>query len=199
MNKLGKLLLASTSLSPVLFIVAVNQFERHISAKLSVKPAIGWLAAVKSCIGWPVAVNCGIGWLAAAIILIILCRWLLGHFSKKAGKHLLHIHEFERKDQEMLVFLFIYMLPFIRSGDSTFASEWITSICLLVILILAITHARAFHFNPVMGFFGYHFYAIKDSHGVSNLLISKKDLRRPNKKVQTVQLTSNVYIQTDYQ
>ena len=173
MSEFAKILLASTSLCPVLFIVSVNQFER--------------CGSVKS----------GIGWLAGAIILIILCGWLLRHFSKKAGKHLLHIHEFERKDHEMLAFLFIYILPFIRSGSSTFANEWITSVCLLIILVSAIAHARAFHFNPVMGFFGYHFYAIKDSQGVSNLLISRKDLQRLNQEIQTVQLSSNVYIQTE--
>lgn len=173
MNKCAKILLASTSLCPLLFIVSVNQFERCKSVKS------------------------GIGWLTATFVLIILCLWLLEHFSKKAEKHLLHIHEFEHKDQEMLAYLFIYILPFIRSGASTFASEWITSICLLVILAFSIAHARAFHFNPVMGFFGYHFYAIRDSHGVSNLLISKEDLQRPNKRIQTVQITSNVYLQTE--
>lgn len=174
MNKCAKILLASTSLCPVLFIVSVNQFERCKSVKS------------------------GVGWLAAAIILIILCGWLLRHFSKKAGKHLLHIHEFERKDHEMLAFLFIYILPFIRAGSSTFANEWITSVCLLIVLAFAIAHARAFHFNPVMGFLGYHFYAIKDSQGISNLLISKKDLQRPDQEIQTVQLTSNVYLQTEH-
>lgn len=173
MSKLAKILLASTSLCPLLLIVSVNQFERYKSVKS------------------------GIMWLAAALVLIILCGWLLKHFSKKAGKHLLYIHEFERKDHEMLAFLFIYILPVIRSESPTFASEWITSVCLLVVLTFAIAHAHAFHFNPVMGFFGYRFYAIKDSRGVSNLLISKEDSQRPDQEIQTVQLTSNVYIQTE--
>ena len=173
MNKCAKILLASTSLCPVLFIVGVNQFERCKSVKS------------------------GVPWLVTALVLIILCWWLLRHFSKKAGKHLLHICEFERKDHEMLAFLFIYILPFIRSGAAMFASEWITSVCLLIILSFAITHARAFHFNPIMGFFGYRFYSIKDSQGVSKLLISKENIQRVDKKVKIVQLTSDVYLQTE--
>jgi len=117
--------------------------------------------------------------------------------SKKAEKHLLCICEFEHKDQEMLMYLFIYILPFIRSGVATFATEWITSIFLLLIIAFAIAQANAFHFNPIMVLFGYHFYAIKDSQGVSNLLISKEDLRCPNIEVQTVQITGNVYLQTE--
>ena len=178
MNGFVKFFLALTASSPVLLIVGINEFERS-------KPWTSWTWTP-----W-------IWWVIAAPILAVLCKGLLICATKWIQKDTIEIGEFEHKDQEMLTFLFIYLLPFIRSGNSTFASEWITSICLLVILAFAIAHARAFHFNPVMGFFGYHFYAIRDSHGVSNLLISKEDLRRPNKKVQTVQITSNVYLQTE--
>ncbi len=95
----------------------------------------------------------------------------------------------------MLTFLFIYLLPFVRSKHSTFANEWIMSVYILSIIILAIAHAGAFHFNPVMRLlFGYRFYAVKDRHGVSNLLISKTDLRRSGKEVQVVGLDWNVYL-----
>ena len=105
---------------------------------------------------------------------------------------MIYIQEFERKDQEVLTFLFIYLLPFIRSGGSTFASEPITSGYVLIIIIIALVHARAFHFNPVMRLlFRYRFYAVKDQHGMSNLLISKKDLRRPRVEIQTVALSQN--------
>ena len=195
MNRFVKFFLVLTASSPVLLIVGINQFE-------ICKPWTSWTWTP-----W-------IWWVIAAPILAVLCKGLLICATKWIQKDTIEIVEFERKDQEMLAFLFIYLLPFIRSGKSTFASEWITSICLLVIFAFAISHARAFHFNPVMGLFGYHFYTIKDSHGVSNLLISKEDLRRPNKgvsnlliskedlrcpnkEVQTVQITSNVYLQTE--
>jgi len=59
MSKFAKFLLASTSLCPLLFIVSINQFERYRSVKS------------------------GIGWLAATITFVILCLWLLRHFSKR--------------------------------------------------------------------------------------------------------------------
>ena len=117
--------------------------------------------------------------------------------AKKAQRHLLEIKEFERKDQEMLTFLFIYLLPIIRSENATFASEPLTAICALGIIFVAIADVGAFHFNPVMRVFRYRFYAIKTSHGVSNLLISKKDLCRPNQEIQTVRIATNVYLHTE--
>lgn len=167
----AKCLLVATSLSPVLGAVAVSEFERGAS----------WLTWV-----W---------WLAAAFLLVVLCWLLLQYAAKNGQKHLFHIREFERKDQEMLVFLFIYLLPFIRSANPTFASEWLTSAYVLSIIILAIAHAGAFHFNPLMRLvFQYRFYAVRNCDGVSNLLISKKDLRRVGEEVQTVRLAWNVYL-----
>lgn len=171
LNIASKCLLVATSLSPILGAMAINQFERG-------KPWTSWI--------W---------WLVTAVILAFLCWALLRSAAKNAQKHLVYVKEFERRDQEMLTFLFIYLLPFVRSEQSTFANEWLTSAYILAIIILAIAHAGAFHFNPVMRLlFGYRFYATKDRHGVSSLLISKRDLRRPDKEVQTVRLARDVYL-----
>ena len=170
LNFFAKSLLVSTSLSPVLGAVAVNQFERG-------EPWTNWI--------W---------WLAVAFFLVFLCWLLLRSAAKTAQKHALYIKEFERRDQEMLTFLFIYLLPFVRSEHSTFADDWLTSVYILAIIVLAIAHAGAFHFNPVMRLLRYRFYAVKNQNGVSNLLISKTDLRRPGKEVQTVRLAWNVYL-----
>ena len=167
----AKCLLVATSLSPVLGAVAVSEFERG-------EPWMNWV--------W---------WLAAAILLTILCWLMLRYAAKKAQKSLFYIKDFERKDQEMLVFLFIYLLPFIRSANPTFASEWLTSAYVLATIIIAVAYADAFHFNPVMRLlFGYRFYSVRNREGVSNLLISRRDLRRHGEEVQTVRLAWNVYL-----
>lgn len=171
LNIIAKCLLVATSLSPVLGAVAVSEFERGA-------PWTSWI--------W---------WLAAGSLLAFLCWLLLRCAAKKAQTSLLYIQEFERKDQEMLAFLFIYLLPFIRSANPTFASEWLTGAYVLGIIILAIAHAGAFHFNPVMRLlFGYRFYAVRNREGVSNLLISRRDLRRLGEEVQTVRLAWNAYL-----
>ena len=170
LNFSAKCLLVSTSLSPVLIANAINQFER--------------------CEPW----KSYVWWLVAALLLVILCWRLLRYAENKAEIHEFQIKEFERKDQELLAFLLIYLLPFVRSENVTFASQWLTSAYVLTIIIIAIAYAGAFHFNPVMRMFGYRFYAVKNHHGVSTLLISKTDLRRPGSKLQTVRLAWDVYL-----
>ena len=171
LNVFAKILLVATSLSPVLGAVAVTQIERG-------EPWSSW-----------------VGWLGVAFALVALCWVLLRYAASNGQKHLFMIKEFETKDQEMLAFLFIYLLPFVRSASPTFASEWLTAVYILAIIILAIAHAGAFHFNPVMRLvFRYRFYSVKNRDGVSNLLISRKEFRRPGEEVQTVRLAWNVYL-----
>ena len=172
LNSIAKCLLVSTSLSPVLGAMAVSQ-----------------CASGKAWTTW-------IWWLVGTLFLLFLCRAMLRYAEKNIQKNTLVIQAFERKDQEALTFLFIYLLPFLRPSGSTFASEWLTTGYILVIIILAIAHVGAFHFNPAMRLFGYRFYAVKTKHGVHNLLISKKNLRRPGQEVETVGLDWNVYLHT---
>jgi len=172
LNTFAKFLLVSTSLSPVLGAVAVNQFARD-------EPWAGWAP-----------------WLAVALLLIFLCWALLLYASKNAQKHLFTIKEFERNDQEVLAFLLAYLLPFVSSENMAFTGEWLTGAYILGVIFLVIAHAGAFHFNPVMGLLGYHFYAVKNNDGVSLLLISKAELHRPGEDVQTVRLAHHIYLHT---
>ena len=77
-----------------------------------------------------------------------------------------------------------------------FTGDWLTGAYVLLIIFLVIAHAGAFHFNPVMGLLGYYFYAVKNEDGVSHLLISRAELRRPGQEVQTVRLAYNIYLHT---
>ena len=171
LNVFAKSLLVSTSLSPVLVAVAITQIERG-------EPWIVWI--------W---------WLVVALVLTLLCRFLLTYAENNAQKSIYTVVSYERKDQETLTFLFIYLLPFIRSGNWAIDDNWLISLYVLAVIIFAIVYAGSFHFNPVMRFvFGYRFYSAKNAHGMSTLLISKTDLTRPGLEIQTVILASNVHL-----
>lgn len=172
LNLLAKFLLVATSLSPVLGAIAVNQISR----------AEGWRVWVP--------------WLIVALVLVLLCWGLLKYSAKKIQKEIFHIREFERSDQEVLAFLFAYLLPFVTASNLSFTGDWLTGAYILGIIFLVIAHAGAFHFNPVMGLLGFHFYAVKDGQGVSHLLISRKTIRRPGKDVETVRLAQNILLYT---
>lgn len=172
LNNLAKFLLVSTSLAPVLGAVAVNQFAHH-------EPWTRWGA-----------------WLGSALLLVFLCWAMLRYAAKNSQKHLFHIREFERNDKEVLAFLLAYLLPFVSAENMAFTGDWLTGAYILGIIFLVIAHAGAFHFNPVMGLLGYHFFAVRNGDGVSHLLISKNELRMPDRDLQTVRLAHGVYLHT---
>jgi drug/metabolite transporter (DMT)-like permease len=172
LNSFARFLLVSTSLAPIFGAVAVNQFARDV-------PWTRWL--------W---------WLAAGVLLVAVCWAMLHYASRHAQKHKFRITEFERNDQEVLAFLLAYLLPFVAAENMSFTGEWLTGAYILGIIFLVIAHAGALHFNPVMGLLGYHFYAIRNDDGVSQLLISKTELRRPGREVETVRLAHHIYLHT---
>lgn len=172
LNRFAKFLLVATSLSPVLGAVAVNQFALD-------KPWQSWFP-----------------WLAAALLLVLICKLLLTYASRNGQKHKFRIEQFENNDKEVLAFLLAYLLPFISAQDMAFEGQWMTGAYILAVIFVVIAHAGAFHFNPVMGLLGYHFYGVKNGDGVSQLLISTAELRRPGKDVDTVRLAHNIYLHT---
>lgn len=170
LNTFAKFLLVSTSLSPLLGAVAVNQYAHG-------EPTGRWGA-----------------WLVVALLLIFMCWALLHYASKNAQRHEFRIKEFERDDKEVLAFLVTYLLPFLSTDKMGFAGDWLTGAYVLGIIFLVVAHAGAFHFNPVMGLLGYHFYAVKDDGGASHLLITRHELLRSGSDVPTVQLARNIHL-----
>ena len=172
LNTFAKFLLVSTSLAPVLGAVAVNQIAHR-----------------ESWVSWG-------SWLAVALLLVFLCWAMLRYAADNAQKHKFEIREFEQNDKEVLAFLLAYLLPFVSQENMAFSGEWLTGAYVLGIIFLVIAHAGAFHFNPVMGLLGYHFYGVKNAEGISQLLISKNELRRLGMELRTVRLAHGIYLDT---
>lgn len=170
LNNFAKFLLMATSMSPVLGAVAVNQLARH-------EPWPRWA-----------------GWLVAALLLVFFCWALLRYALKNAQENRIHIKAFERNDKEVLAFLLTYLLPFVSSKNMAFTGEWLTGAYVFGVIFLVFAHAGAFHFNPVMGLLGYHFYSIQNDNGVSHLLISKVEMQRAGEDVLTVRLAHGIYL-----
>lgn len=169
----ARFLLVSTALSPVLAAVAIQSIADNQSWRT-------WI--------W---------WVIVALCLVILCWLLLRYAASNVQKDSVTIESVERHDREMLAFLFVYLLPFVRSDDGPYEGTWITLLFVFCIIVLAIVHAGALHFNPVMSLLRYRFYSIRDDQGVSSLLIMKERLARPGNPVQVVQLARDVYLRTD--
>lgn len=170
LNGFAKFLLAATSMSPILGAVAVSQFSQ----------GKGWLY-------W-------LPWLVVALSLALICWGVLFYAAKYAQGEDITVKEFQRNDKEVLAFLIAYLLPFISSKNMAFNGEWLTGAYILIMIFLVITHAGAFHFNPVMGFLGYHFYAIRNENNIPCLLISRRELDEVGIDLTTARLASGIYL-----
>ncbi len=169
-NFFAKFFLISTSLAPVLGAIAINQYLDNGA--------------------W----GTWVPWISVAILLIISCWLLLTYAEKEMQTVEVTITEFEENDKEVLAFLIAYLLPFLTMKESAIEGNIIMGIYILFIIFISLSHANMFHFNPIMGFFGYRFYKVKSADGISKTLISKKELTRLGVKLQTVQLSTHIYL-----
>ena len=173
MSWFAKLLLIATSLSPLLGAVAVNKYANG--------DPYWW------------------SWILVTVLLGLICWLLLFYLSRSLSKNTFTIGEFESNDKEILAFLLTYLLPFISSDKLSFTGEWLTGVYIILIILVVLMHADAFHFNPVMAILGFHFYSVKDGDGLSYLLITRDPIRRPGKAIRTVSLAHNIQLQVKEQ
>ena len=172
LSRLARFFLVATSLSPVLGAVAINQWALG-------RDPLHWIA-------WPLV----------AVLLVLLC-WLLLHYAaRNAQLHEIKIAEYEGNDKEVVAFLLAYLLPFLTSKNLAFEGDWITGAYVLGVLFVVVSHSGVYHFNPVMGFLGYHIYTTKDSQGIPRVLITKSPLRRRDERRTTVKLSDEIYLDT---
>ncbi len=171
MNRLAKLLLIATSLSPLLGAIGIGKWAKREGGH-----------------GW---------WILSALLLAFVCRGLLAVLSVRLSKNSFTPQEFQSQDKEVLVFLLTYLLPFISSDKLAFTDEWLVGVYIVGIVLLSLIHADAFHFNPVMSLFGYHFYSVKGTDGLPYLLIATDQIRRPGHAMSTVALAHNIKLQIE--
>lgn len=167
LNGFARLLLTSTALAPVGFIYA-------------------WVSLI--------AGNYATSTLFVAIsaVLAILCLWLLRY----AQKHLESI-EFEPKtieaaDKENVGLLLLYLLPLF--GSHIEAINWLVWTPAILIFALVVATGYGYHFNPLLGLMGWHFYKVGTEEGVTYIMITKKQLRAAKTKLVVGQLTEYIVL-----
>ena len=168
LNFLAKFLLSATSLMPLLLVIAVKTWE----------DTGDW--------------RCGIPWVGVSLFLISLYWFIMSYVRDKAQRHAYRVGALQRKDQAIVSYLFVYLLPIVRSDDPTFLNHPITSGVVVAIILLAIARTDSFHFNPVMWLFRQRCYTVVNGATIPVLLIT--NVEKPASSVTIVRLAQNVYL-----
>lgn len=147
---LVKTTLVLTSFAPVVFIFGISKAEYLCSWE----PFITFSVFVSS-------------------IMIGICGlilFLLGYSPKKGIK----IIELEHRGGDLVAYIYLLLLPFIRDSEASFGNLPLTTIACISILVLAITNIGLYYFNPIIRLFGYRVYSIKfGEKGREGTLIAK--------------------------
>jgi hypothetical protein len=173
LNKFAKLLLVATSLAPILLTRA---FVDGLHGR------------------WPEAAA-GVG---VAVGLTALCILLLSAVRKEA--QVLDLHSprtIQAADTQIIGFVLTYLLPLAKPEQTPDDVRVLAFVLLL--LGIAFWNSNAYHFNPLLGLLGYHFYEATFENDIKFVLITKKSLYNTRKLSGFVQLTEYVVLEAKEQ
>jgi len=177
LNKAAKLALVSTSLAPICLTLWFVELSGQWDTALpwSQNMAAHWKA--------------GSAYLIAALVLSGLCFGLIWLSSSSYGLERLpvKIKAVKTVDKEIVGFLLVYLLPLINQGKSNISLPVLVFIAVLFFFIVYNSHA--YHFNPLLGFFGYHFYEVTIEGDITYVLITRQNITDCKNVAQVVQLT----------
>ena len=183
LNKTAKLALVVTSLAPICLTLWFVEFSSAWRSTLTL-----WLN-IKS--------NWHIGWkyLFATVLMSLLCFVLVWLSGKNLEKLPVKIKAVKTVDKEIVGFLLVYLLPLISRTNSTVSVPVVIFIAVFFFFIILNSHA--YHFNPLLGFFGYHFYEVIIEGDITYVLITRKNITACKSIAHVVQLTEYMILEAE--
>lgn len=166
-NALAKLLLTTTAIAPVLLVYAWIAFTSSDSG-----------------LGTTLLVVCG--------VLCAICWLMLRYAQKTIAKVNFAVTSIEAADRENMAFLILYLFPLFTGKFANF--NWDVWVPALVVFAAVVATGYNYHFNPLLGFLGWHFYKVGTKEGVTYVLITKKQLRSLATALEVVQLTEYIVL-----
>jgi len=131
----------------------------------------------------------------AAAALILLCQRLLSHLRTEAERTKFKVTSVEAADRENIAFLILYVFPLLTT--SVDALNWEVIVPVMVVFALVISSGYNYHFNPLLGLLGYHFFKVSTEEGVTYVLITKRQLRDTKDALDVAQVTEYIVIDVE--
>ncbi len=167
LNVLARLLLTSTALAPVGLTYA-------------------WVAYVQNMPGPAFMI------LAISIVLFFACLFVLWRSKKNLAASTFKASSIEAADHENTAFLLLYVMPLFTSQFNTL--DWKFWIPTIVIFGVITATGYNYHFHPMLGLMGWHFYKVESPEGVTFVLITRKHLRTAATQLNVGQLTEYILL-----
>ena len=163
----AKLALTSTALAPVGFTYAVS----------------AWAAGENKAATIIVFVS---------IFLVILCSTIFAASRRQLAPFQFQIDSLEVADRENTSLIIVYLLPLFTADFE--ALNWVVWIPAILVIAITVGTGYSYHFNPILGMLGWHFYKATTPDGVSYVVLTKKELRSTRKDMKVGQLTEYIVV-----
>ncbi len=131
--------------------------------------------------------------LGVCIVLSIACWAIWCHALNKMEMMTTQITAAEIADHENVAFLVLYLLPLLTDYSEGLPS-WRVWIPVATVVVLAIMTSYSYHFNPLLGVMGWHFYKVTTPEGITYVMISKRHLQSVREKLTVGQLTEYILV-----
>lgn len=175
LNKAAKLAMVTTSLAPICltlwFVDISNSWESELN----------FIQNLQS--HW----SEGAYFLIAAVIMCFICYGLVWLSGRNLESLPVKIKSVKTVDKEIVGFLLVYLLPLINQGGDAVSIPVL--IFVAVIFFFIVYNSHAYHFNPLLGFFGYHFYEVCIEGDITYVLITRQNITDCKNITHVVQLT----------
>lgn len=171
LGKISKILLVLTAFAPVLLTYSFVEYQQNRVSALFLSLTL------------------------ITLLLSLICYLVIKSAQQQLARMVFSVCEVKSADSETVGFVLVYLLPLINTTDvAVNGPVLIFVLCLFAVVVWT---TNAYHFNPLLGLLGFHFYEAKSSQNVVFLLISRRDIRRTTQITEVVQLTE--YIVLDIQ
>jgi hypothetical protein len=159
---IARIMLTASAIAPVGFTYAFVAFSQDESL-------IGGLALV----------------LSVAAVLVCLIVFYYAKSTIEATEF--NATTIEASDRETVGLMLLYLLPLFTDKINTL--NWSLWIPTLLLFGIVTANSYSYHFNPLLGIFGWHFYKVSGVEGVTYVLITRKHLRNVSGSLHVGQLT----------
>lgn len=134
------------------------------------------------------------GWVLLAItcLLVIICALLLRAARMRLGRVPIQVEALKTADKELLGFLLSYVLPLANASAPQVDARVLGFVLVLLVTVVWTTHA--YHFNPLLGLLGYHFFEVATKDKVTYVLLTRKNLTNGAGVTSVVMLTDYILL-----
>jgi hypothetical protein len=183
LSRFAKISLVGTSLAPIFLTLWFQEFQGFFKQP-SNSLDVFW--------GFFIA---GKGFIITTVLLLVLC-WLLIYFSRTQLEKLpIKISTVKTADSEIVGFVLVYLLPLMNESQNPVSKPMLLFIGALFFFI--VYSSNSYHFNPLLGFLGFHFYEVEIEGGITFILISKRNINNCKSIHTVVQISEYMVLETE--